>query len=131
MWSCVKQIANKWADLCSTKTRADLKTDNEILFPAGHRPVLYRMNTVVTVLSLCLAVVACPLPVHAFSSGAPSGACSTLSPDPSRHLGQPQSSPVPYNIDLAVFDDGNGSFSYQPGMSYQRERYKRFCNLAL
>ena len=74
---------------------------------------------------LFLAMVACPSPVRAFSGGAPPGACSSLSPSssptPNGHGANPQSSPVPYTIDLAVFDDGNGSLSYQPGMTYQRE----------
>ena len=102
------------------------------IFPTGStHSSLYRMNAVIDVLFLCLAMVAyhC-LPVHAFSGGAPFGACSTLSPDPVQHLANPQSSPVPYTIDLAVFDDGNGSFTYQPGMPYQRE-HKEICTLHL
>ena len=52
---------------------------------------------------------------YAFPGGAPSQACSTLTPSHSSF--QPQISNNPYKIDLSVFDDGNGT--YQPGNSYQ------------
>ena len=94
----------------------------ELITDSSHVSFIATMKTFVAAsMFLFLAMVACPSPVRAFSNGAPPGACSTLSPDPSQHGANPQSSPVPYTIDLAVFDDGNGSFSYQPGMSYQRE----------
>lgn len=53
-----------------------------------------------------------------FSSGAPSAACGTLSPDPASHGAQPQGSLVPYSIDLSVFDVGGGVFEYIPGNTY-------------
>ena len=94
----------------------------ELITDSSHVSFIATMKTFVAAsMLLFLAMVACPSPVRAFSDGAPLGACSTLSPDPSRHGANPQSSPVPYTIDLAVFDDGNGSLSYQPGMTYQRE----------
>ena len=45
------------------------------------------------------------------SGGAPSQACSTLSPDPTAHCAQPQTSTVPYNIDLDQFCS-DGTYSY-------------------
>jgi hypothetical protein len=50
-----------------------------------------------------------------FPSGAPPGACSTLSPNPFAHGAPPQSSDVPYEVDLSAFDDGSGTLSYIPG----------------
>jgi hypothetical protein len=52
-----------------------------------------------------------------FSSGAPSEACSTLSPNPFDHGAPPQTSEVPYEVDLSAFDDGGGTLSYVPGQS--------------
>ena len=96
----------------------------ELITDSSHVSFIATMKTFVAAsMLLFLAMVACPSPVRAFSRGAPSGACSSLSPSPGPqgHDANPQSSPVPYTIDLAVFDDGNGSLSYQPGMTYQRE----------
>ena len=53
-----------------------------------------------------------------FPSGAPSTACSTLSPDPLFHGAQPQTSAVPYEVDLSAFDDGTGALSYVPGQTF-------------
>ena len=59
--------------------------------------------------------------VECFPSGPPAAACATLSPNPTVHGAQPQTSPVPYAINLSALDDGNGGFSYEPGMTYRRE----------
>ena len=77
------------------------------------------MNTAVVTLSLFLTLVATPLSVHGFSTGAPADACTTLTQQHGSN--SPQTSTVPYTIDLSVFDDGAGGFVYVPGMSYQRE----------
>ena len=53
----------------------------------------------------------------ALSVGAPLTACTTLSPDPTAHGAQPQTSTVPYIIDLAQFCNG-GTYSYTPGQTY-------------
>ena len=66
--------------------------------------------------SLLLAVL-----VHSgecFSSGAPSSACTTLSPDLTLHGAPPAVSSVPYSIDLSAFDVGGGVLEYIPGNSY-------------
>lgn len=53
--------------------------------------------------------------VQAFPNGAPASACVNLTPDPATasHNGEPQTSPVPYNIDLAPLGAG-----YTPGQIY-------------
>ncbi|XP_064401973.1 uncharacterized protein LOC135347821 isoform X2 [Halichondria panicea] len=56
--------------------------------------------------------------VDCFSSGAPGAACSSLSPDPTRHGAPPNTNSVPYNIDVSAFDVG-GSLFYEPGNTYQ------------
>jgi len=78
----------------------------------------YSMIVVVVALPLLLTLVATPLPVHGRSGGAPEAACSTLTP---QHPSSPQTSAIPYTIDLSVFDDRGGNLSYYPGMSYQCE----------
>jgi hypothetical protein len=67
-------------------------------------------------LCLILAVVSAEwCKVESFSSGAPLDACSTISPDPNRHGAQPQTSLVPYNIDISQLSDAGG---YTPGQTY-------------
>ena len=58
-----------------------------------------------------------PQQVSSFSMGAPIDACDTLSPNPTRHGAQPQTTEVPYIIDLSPFDD-NGTLEYSPGQTY-------------
>ncbi|CAI8006863.1 Putative defense protein 3, partial [Geodia barretti] len=54
---------------------------------------------------------------RAFSSGAPSNACISLTPD---HGGFPQPPPSPYTVDLSVFNMyGDGNNYYLPGQTYQ------------
>ena len=60
-----------------------------------------------------------------FPFGAPPAACSSLSPNPFAHEAQPQTSQVPYEIDLSAFDDGTGSLSYTPG-----ETVSSMCTMA-
>ena len=55
--------------------------------------------------------------VHTLPSGAPAAACDTLT---QQHGGvTPQTSPIPYQIDLSPFDDGDGGFAYEPGRAYE------------
>ena len=51
--------------------------------------------------------------VMGFSSGAPSGACTTISPDPARHGAPPQTVDFPYYVNISSLDNG-----YVPGQSY-------------
>lgn len=75
-------------------------------------------------MNILLAVVAISAllqqQVSALSSGAPSTACNTLSPDPGAHGAQPRTSDVPYGIDLSQFCS-NGTYSYYPGQTYTRK----------
>ncbi len=73
---------------------------------------LVKLLCAVAVLSSIIYQVDC------FSSGAPGAACSSLSPDPTRHGAPPNSNSVPYNIDVSAFDVG-GSLFYEPGNTYQ------------
>ncbi len=61
--------------------------------------------------------------VECRSSGAPSEACATLSPNPTAHGAQPNTGPVPYIIDLSDFDEGDNVLEYQPGATYQSNYY--------
>ena len=51
--------------------------------------------------------------VMGFSTGAPEGACTTISPDPSQHLAGPQTIAVPYTVNISSLANG-----YVPGQSY-------------
>ena len=55
--------------------------------------------------------------VECLSTGAPAEACTTLTPSIQFHIDPPQSSPVPYEVDLLSLDNGD-SFSYDPGETY-------------
>ena len=54
---------------------------------------------------------------NALRTGAPSSACDTLTP---QHT-TPQTSAVPYVINMDQFSDGNGGFRYTPGQTYTCE----------
>ena len=58
--------------------------------------------------------------VHPYPTGAPQQACMTATPNHPAALA-PQTSTNPYSIDLSVFDDGSGSYSYLPRRTYQCE----------
>ena len=77
-------------------------------------------------LSILLTILACiacwSLVAEGFSTGAPVDACETLSPDPLFHGADPQSSDVPYEIDLSSLADTSGGLSYVPGDTYSCEQ---------
>lgn len=56
---------------------------------------------------------------NGFPFGAPMSACGTLAPNPFAHGAPPQTSPVPYEVDISALSDGNGGFEYVPGQLYQ------------
>ena len=70
-------------------------------------------------LLLCVSLVmsSIGLLVEGNMSGAPAAACDGLSLNPIAHGAQPQTSAVPYAINLMPFYS-NGSFTYYPGMTY-------------
>ena len=73
-----------------------------------------------SVVPAMLALLVCATllnPAECLPTGAPAGACATLTPSIQNHIAPPQSSPVPYEVDLLSLDDGNG-FSYVPGETY-------------
>lgn len=61
--------------------------------------------------------------VLSLSSGAPLQACDNLTPNPTSHLAQPQTGPVPYGIDYSELDVVNGTTmpAYNPGQTYTRK----------
>ncbi len=51
--------------------------------------------------------------------GAPAGACDSLSPNPTAHGAQPQTSDVPYTISLMPFyNASDNTFTFYPGRTY-------------
>ena len=55
--------------------------------------------------------------VYSLPSGAPSQACSSLTPN---HGGSSQSSPLPYTLNMSTFNFYNdGNSYYEPGNTYQ------------
>ena len=63
--------------------------------------------------------------VKSFSLGAPSAACDNLSPNPTQHGAPPQTSAVPYSIDLSSLNDPtSGQPAYSPGQTYTRKYVK-------
>lgn len=60
--------------------------------------------------------------VESLPNGAPAGACDTLTPllNPMGHSEPPQTSPVPYSIDLSPFNN-SGVWEYTPGTVYTRK----------
>ena len=67
--------------------------------------------------AVCLFLLSCFLAgAHCFSGGAPNGACANVSPDPTMHGADPQTSSVPYTLS-GLPENG----IYTPGMSYTRE----------
>lgn len=66
--------------------------------------------------AFCLLLLASLQSVtECFSGGAPVGACTGVSPDPTRHGAQPQMTDVPYVL------TGLPPANYTPGMSYTCE----------
>ena len=59
--------------------------------------------------------------VAGYSTGAPSSACSDLTP---QHETLPQSSPCPFELDLSSLQTAS-SFVYSPGLQYQRACYEK------
>ena len=55
--------------------------------------------------------------VYSYTVGAPIYACDALAPIPIAHNGPPQTTTVPYTIDLSSFNN-NGELQYNPEESY-------------
>ena len=62
--------------------------------------------------------------VDCYSSGAPSQACDNLTPNAGSHGAQPQSTSVPYSVDLAPLT-GTSGVVYTPGRTYTRMSLSR------
>ena len=57
--------------------------------------------------------------IESLPGGAPAGACDTLTPllNPAGHAQPPQTTTVPYMINLTPFNN-SGSWEYNPGNTY-------------
>ena len=82
-----------------------------------------RVSSIVLVSIICITFWN---QVHSFPTGAPAGACTNLTADVESH-DSPQTSPVPYMLDLSNLDNGDG-FSYVPGETYS-SRFIVICSL--
>ena len=72
--------------------------------------------TTIPALSVVFLLTSISCVVRSRPEGPPPGACPTLTPE---HPGTtPQTSTVPYVIDLTPFDDGSGGLQYTPGQTY-------------
>ena len=70
-------------------------------------------------LTLLLLLSIAATPTYSFSSGAPQSACSSLTPDATRHGANPQVTDIPYLLNLsALFDQSLGRLAYTPNMTY-------------
>ena len=58
--------------------------------------------------------------VDSYSIGAPNFACDPLTPSPIAHAGNPQTTAVPYMIDLSSLNS-DGVLQYTPGQTYTRK----------
>ena len=73
------------------------------------------MKYILVAVLLCIAIRVNV--VESLSGGAPAEACETLSPDPDSHMAQPQTTPVPYVVNISSLYDG-GRYVYDPGETY-------------
>ena len=63
-----------------------------------------------------LLVLSFTAKVNTRPEGAPAAACGTLTQEHGSNT--PQTSAIPYQIDLSVFDRGSGDFFYIPDTTY-------------
>ena len=77
--------------------------------------------------SVLVLLLACLYAADARPDGAPAGACTTLTPE-SPHAANGQTTPVPYEIDLTMFEDDNGTLQYTPGRVYTRTLPSIICS---
>ena len=66
-----------------------------------------------------LLVLSLTAKINARSGGAPAEACGTLTQQHGSNT--PQTSTIPYEIDLSVFDSGSGNLFYEPDATYSCE----------
>ena len=88
---------------------------------AGYSASNCPTNMRVLFVAVVLLLVSCTGPALSHSTGAPQEACTTVTPN--HPPATPQNTINPYRIDLSVFDDGGGGFTYLPRRTYQCE----FC----
>ena len=72
-------------------------------------------------LTLLLLLSIAATPTYSFSSGAPTAACISLTPDAANtsHGANPQVTDIPYLLNLsALFDQSRGRLAYTPNMTY-------------
>ena len=104
-----------------------LQIRKESLHPYIHCRVHFMLQSAVcpatvkmksAILISLLSLVLLPLEVSAFSSGAPPSTCETLLPSADAHEAEPQTTDVPYKLDissLAATVGGTEGYGYEPG----------------
>lgn len=71
-------------------------------------------------LALTLLLITNATPTLSFSSGAPQSACETLTPDTTRHGAAPQTTDIPYVLNLsALYDPTLNQMVYTPNAIYK------------
>ena len=70
--------------------------------------------------SVLVLLLACLYAADAFPTGASSNACGTLTPASNHAASGEQTTSVPYEIDLTMFEVDNGTLQYTPGGVYTR-----------
>ena len=89
------------------------------------------MNAVV-MLALVLFMCIGPGTVQGLPSGAPSSACSSLTPNPDSHLAEPMDEDsLPYVLNISSLYLGDGDYGYEPGEDYSCKLYNHHSSLAL
>ena len=75
-------------------------------------------------LTLTLLLISTAAPAFCFPSGAPLAACETLAPNASAHGAQPQTSDIPYVLNLSAFyDPALDRMVYTPNTVYNSKFY--------
>ena len=70
-------------------------------------------------LALTLLLITNATPTFSFPSGAPRSACETLAPNATEHGASPQTSDIPYVLNLsALFDPALGRMAYTSNAIY-------------
>ena len=70
-------------------------------------------------LAPALLLISTATPTLSFSAGAPQSACGTLTPDATLHGAAPQTTDIPYVLNLsALFDSALGRMAYTPSVVY-------------
>ena len=72
---------------------------------------------------LVLLLISIVPPTLSFNTGAPQAACQTLAPDATQHGAQPQTTDIPYVLNLSAFyDTATDQMVYTPDIQYNSKK---------